>query len=198
MQPIENLIPIEKPERFRDLGAVDIDRLVAMVGKVSEAVWARENAEKENNFACFHHTDHLVFRFIHRNADHRSSYARQLWPAWQGLIQPVLDSVIKPYGFEKPEFPKVMLARLQGGYGIDPHTDGAGSNLHCHKIHVPLQTNAGATFHVDGVDRHLEKGQAYEVNNIKSHGVWNAGDEARIHLIFEVFEGAHERVKEGV
>ena len=81
-------------------------------------------------------------------------------------------------------------ARLAAGGTIAPHTDGAGSNLVTHKIHVPLITNPDALFLAGGVWTHLEAGQAYEVNNIGRHGVVNRGAQDRIHLIFEVYDAA--------
>jgi len=178
-----------KPDFLRELGAVDIKQLSAITSKVSENVWAKEDEAKENNFNCFHHTQHIVFRFIEGMKDHRVSYSTPIWQAWQGMLMPVMQQTIRPYGFKNPQFPKAMLARLKAGYGIDPHTDGAGSNLHTHKIHVPIFTNLDALFHIGGQDFHLEQGQAYEVNNIKRHGVRNDGEADRIHFIFEVFEG---------
>ena len=70
-------------------------------------------------------------------------------------------------GFVEPAFPKAMLARLEAGQHID--TDGGGSHPLVHKVHVPLQTNPRAWLTVDG---------------------------ARIHFIFEVFEGAGRAVQE--
>lgn len=101
-----------------------------------------------------------------------------------------MEKAIEAYGFDKPEFPKVMFARLAAGKTIAVHTDGAGSNLHTHKIHVPLVTNPKAILTTNGESFHLEAGRAYEVNNIAAHGCQNQGADDRIHLIFEVFESA--------
>lgn len=192
MNPIEHLVRIEKPANILDLGEVDVAALKTIVSKTSEAVWQRENAGKENNFACFHHTQHIIFRFIEGMRDHRESYSTQMWPMWQPVLMPIMQKAIEPYGFKQPEFPKAMLARLMAGYAIDPHYDGAGSNLHTHKIHVPLFTNADAMFHIDGDEFHLTEGRAFEVNNIKRHGVNNGGTDPRIHFIFEVFDAAND------
>jgi len=53
---------------------------------------------------------------------------------------------------------------------------------------VPLQTNEGVTFFVDGVGYRLEEGEAVEVNNMGLHAVENRGDIDRIHLIFEYYD----------
>lgn len=180
---------VAKPHTVRVLGPVDCARLTAMVERISPATWAGEDALKENDFAVFHHTQHIIFRFIESNRNPENSYSTPAWDVWQPLLQPVMEAAIAPYGFRKPVFPKAMLAKLLAGHRIDPHYDGAGSNLVTHKIHVPLVTNPRAVFLVRDEKVHLERGMACEVNNIVSHGGENGGDEDRIHFIFEVFEG---------
>jgi hypothetical protein len=181
---------IQKPQNILELGEVDISALKKTVLQTSEKVWDFENKDKENNFECFHHTRHIIFRFIKGMRDHRLFYSNPVWDFWQEKLLPVMNSAIVPYNFHKPVFPKVMLARLAAGSVIDPHRDGAGSNLHTHKIHIPIQTNEKAVFWVNEESFFLKEGVAYEVNNIVLHGVENFGNEDRIHLIFEVFEGA--------
>jgi hypothetical protein len=181
--------PVHKPDSVRQLGPVDVGRLKTLVTRISEDVWALEDAGKENAFACFHHTRHIIFRFIEGSRDHRVSYDRPVWQAWRDHVMPVLRGVVPAYGFQNPIFPKVMLARLAAGSGIDRHVDGGGPNLYTHKIHVPLQTSDQATFTVGDDTFHMREGRAYEVNNLRPHSARNDGDLDRIHLIFEVFEG---------
>jgi len=101
------------------------------------------------------------------------------------MLLPIMNKMVEPYVFTDPAFPKAMLARLEAGQVIDRHRDGAGSNLHTHKIHIPLQTNDKALFYVGDEAFHLAEGTGYEVNNIRPHSVENLGEEDRIHFIFE-------------
>ena len=183
-----DLVEVQKPQYIKELGTVDVAALKKLVDRVSEEVWNKENATKENDFFCFHHTRHIVFRFIEGQRYHRNFYSNPIWKVWQMMLLPIMKKMVEPYGFRQPEFPKVMLARLEAGHVIDRHVDGAGANLHTHKIHIPLQTNEKVLFHIDDKSFNLKEGVGYEVNNITSHGVENYGDEDRIHLIFEVFE----------
>lgn len=180
---------VKKPPNVRLLGEVDSSRLTALARRVSAQTWALEDERKENDFGVFHHTQHVVFRFIEGNRDPECNYANPSWDSWHPVLQPVIDEAIAPFGFRQPEIPKAMLAKLLAGNTIDPHRDGAGSNQRVHKIHVPLVTNPDVVFHVGGESFHLEVGKAYEVNNIVSHGAANRGQEDRIHFIFEVYEG---------
>lgn len=181
---------VTKPKTVRDLGPVDTGALRSRVASLSEAVWQQENARKENSFEVFHHTRHIVFRFTPGNRDPEDHYDTPGWAVWRGLLEPVMDIAVAPYGLAKPEYSKAMLARLEGGQQIDLHTDGAGSNLRTHKIHVPLITNPKALYLCGEQGFHLAEGRAWEVNNILPHGGVNGGDADRIHLIFEVFDRA--------
>ena len=123
---------VNKPDSVLSLGPVDISRLLPLVQRVSDRTWEAENANKENDFDCFHHTRHIVFRFISANADPEIFYSNPSWDAWKPLLLPIIETAIAPYGFTNPVFPKVMLARLEAGAEIDRHRDGAGSNLRTH------------------------------------------------------------------
>ena len=185
---------VAKPARVRPLGAVGVDELRSCVARLSEKVWVQEDGAKENDFPCFHHTRHVIFRFIAGNRDPRRFYSQPIWVVWRRMLLPIMARAAAPYGYAHPVYPKVLLARLEAGHGIDMHVDGGishqGSHPLTHKIHVPLETNAGAVLHVDGADFQLEVGQAYEVNNLVPHGASNGGRTDRIHLIFEAFEDA--------
>ncbi|GAA0283287.1 hypothetical protein GCM10009127_25930 [Alteraurantiacibacter aestuarii] len=187
---------VKKPAKVRDLGAVDADRLTAVVQAISKRTWHNENILKENDFDCFHHTQHLVFRFIKQNRDPETFYANPSWDAWKSVLLPVMEAASASYGFRNPQYPKAMLAKLIAGYGIDLHRDGAGSNPRTHKIHVPLITNPEAYFLFENDQVHLTPGRAWEVNNLIRHGGRNDGPEDRIHLIFEVFEGDYANAPE--
>ena len=192
---------VAKPPAVRRLGPVDVSVLRLQVARLSEKVWRQENAVKENDYACFAHTQHIVLRFVPRDLPGIRFYSRPAWNLWRTYLLPVMAEAVAPYGFAQPVYPKAMLARLAAGHGIDLHTDRGGMNPVVHKIHIPLQTSPHATLTTAGVTSHLPAGCAYEVNNLAPHGAFNGGTEDRIHLIFEAFEGAdiawHEQRWEG-
>lgn len=183
---------VQKPDTVRDLGPVDIGKLLGALEQVPDRIWEHEDSVKDNPFACFHQSRHIIFRFVHRDNDPWNFAPKPLWAVWQPLLLPVMRQAIAPYAFVDPVFPKAMLARLRAHGEIKRHRDGPGTNLVTHKIHVPLQTNALAMFEAGDAVVHLERGRAYEVNNVGPHAVRNGGDQDRIHFIFEVFEGAAE------
>ena len=181
---------VEKPATVQHLGAVDVQALRARVERLSEKAWSQEDARKENDFFCFYHTRHIIFRFIHENQSPFRCYDRPGWLVWKPLLLPVMAQAAARYGYAEPIYPKAMLARLAAGHGIDEHIDAEPSNPLVHKIHVPLVTNPRATLTVAGAEFHLLAGRAWEINNLAPHSAFNGGEQDRIHFIFEVFEGA--------
>lgn len=179
---------VTKPASIRSLGMVDAGRLTDLAAQLSDSAWDKVDAVKENTYAVFHHTQHLIFRFINGNRDPEVYYDTEAWALWAPILEPVMRQAVIPYGFHNPVFPKAMLAKLKAGHDIDLHSDGAGSNVRCHKIHVPLITNPGAVFCLERDEFHLAAGEAFEVNNLKQHGGRNRGSTDRIHFIFEVYE----------
>jgi len=177
-----------KTETVRPLGAVDIAQLRAAVLAIPESVWRQENSTKPNRFDALDRTVHIPFRFVREFDDWRVSDDMPLWPQWRSLLEPVMAQATAPYGYRRGGYPRIMLARMAPGGVIHPHRDGNPSAKWPHKIHVPLLTNPGVTFEVEGVGYHLAEGEACEVNNMGVHAVANAGDTDRIHLIFEYYD----------
>lgn len=195
MQTPANQIPKTAPApnprkttSVRPLGAVEVGPLRDAVLSIPEQVWDQENAEKPNRFEALDRTRHVVFRFVSNFHDWRQSYERPLWTQWRALLEPVMQQAVRPYGYARGAFPRVMLARMAPGGVIKPHRDANPAAKWPHKIHVPLLTNDKVTFFVDGTGYHFAEGEAVEVSNMAVHAVENAGDSDRIHLIFEYYD----------
>src|SRR6478735_4695383 len=177
-----------KTSSIRRLGTVDIERLRDAVLDIPEAVWDQENAAKPNRFGALDATRHIIFRFVSDFNDWRRSDDKPLWTEWRPILEPVLAEATAGYGYDRGAFPRVMLARMQPGGVIHPHRDANPAAKWPHKIHVPILTNDGVVFFVDGTGYRLAEGEAVEVNNMGLHAVENRGDTDRIHLIFEFYD----------
>ena len=69
---------------------------------------------------------------------------------------------------------------------IKPHVDQ--HPLHAgHRIHVPITTNPRVRFMIDGRPFQLEVGQAYEINNQRTHSVMNKARMAGLPLFSTMF-----------
>ena len=170
------------------LGPVEIGALREAVLQIPEELWNLEDSLKPNRFETLDRTRHIVFRFVKDLKDWRTDYERPLWAEWKSLLQPVLDAAVKPYGYARGVFPRVMLARMAPGGIIQPHRDNMPAALWPHKIHVPLVTNDKVGFYIEPNTYHFPVGEAVEVNNLDVHAVKNEGDSDRIHLIFEYYD----------
>ena len=177
-----------KTASIRRLGTVDIAALREAVLTIPEEIWNAENESKPNRFGALDATRHIIFRFVSNFLDWRQSYERPLWNDWRTLLEPVLAAATAPYGYARGAFPRVMLARMAPGGVIHPHRDQNPAAKWPHKIHVPILTNEGVTFSVDGKGYHFAEGEVVEVNNMGLHAAENRGSTDRIHLIFEYYD----------
>jgi hypothetical protein len=177
-----------KTKAARPLGPVPFEALREAVLGIPDELWNLEDSLKPNRFETLDRTRHIVFRFVKDLKDWRTDYERPLWAQWQSLLQPVLDAAVKPYGYARGVFPRVMLARMAPGGIIQPHRDNMPAALWPHKIHVPLMTNDKVGFYIEPNTYHFPVGEAVEVNNLDVHAVKNEGDSDRIHLIFEYYD----------
>src|SRR5215208_5435888 len=177
-----------KTTSIRRLGTVDFAKLGEAARTIPEAVWDAENEGKPNRFGALDATRHVIFRFVSNFLDWRQSYERPLWSEWKALLEPVLTEATAPYGYAHGAFPRVMLARMAPGGVIHPHRDQNPAAKWPHKVHVPLLTNDGVKFTVDGKSYRFAEGEAVEVNNMGLHAVENRGSTDRIHLIFEYYD----------
>src|SRR5215475_13846247 len=94
--------PVANPRKttaIRKLGPVDIAALRTAVLTIRVSVWDAENASKPNKFEVLDETRHIVFRFIDSPRDWRSSHDRAAWPAWRGLLEPVMAEAVRDYGY---------------------------------------------------------------------------------------------------
>lgn len=54
------------------------------------------------------------------------------------------------------------------------------------RFHLPIQTNPNSFVFLNGEIHHLEEGYLYFFNNGAIHSSFNEGDEARIHIVFDM------------
>lgn len=184
-----------KTATVRELGAVDVRALTTAVLALPADAWDKtEDFEANyNKQGAIRSASHVIFRFCDRRQIPFRYFDLPAWSTWQPLLLPVMEAAVKPYGYARGFYPRIMLAKLPGGTFIPPHVDGQAHVSIPHKIHVPLVTNPQTFFFVDEQRFHLAEGHAYEVNNATRHSVVNGGSEDRIHLIFEYLDAELQR-----
>ena len=77
-----------------------------------------------------------------------------------------------------------MLARLPAGASVLPHIDRAPYFSKTLRVHVPVESNDRIWMICGGLAYQMKPGEAWALNNVAMHAVWNAHPSlARIHLI---------------
>lgn len=90
---------------------------------------------------------------------------------------------ISEMGFEPK---RARIIKLTAGLSSSWHRD-APDNIPCVRLHVPIITNPGCFFEVEGDMGHMvADGSSYLVKVNRMHRVFNQGDTDRFHLVMDV------------
>lgn len=81
---------------------------------------------------------------------------------------------------------QVLFIKLEAGKEIRAHTDYGNYFYRAARHHIPIITNPGVIFIIDGEGKHIPEGECWEINNNRIHGVKNNGEEDRIHLLIDI------------
>ena len=175
-----------------ELGSQEINPIQKLLRDLPQTVWESHldptpNPNKKG--VILRKTSHVTFKFTKRRNGVFKIHFSPLWECWKPILMPILENTVRVYGYDQGHFPIIMLAKLPPKCPIIPHSDGTMDYYAPHKIHIPIETNDKAYFFINKQRYHFEEGCAYEVDNIAEHGVLNAGETDRVHLIFEYMFG---------
>ncbi|MCD0486917.1 aspartyl/asparaginyl beta-hydroxylase domain-containing protein [Pedobacter sp. MC2016-14] len=178
-----------KTDTVRELGSIDPFPVIRLLPQLINE-WDSESTYQlnGNKTMTLSEVQHINFRWSYKNRVPIEYLTLPLWEKYKDTLLPIMREVVKPLGYAKGYFTRVMLAKMLPGSSIPSHIDGKLNMWAAHKIHVPLITNDQAEFSVAGQTYYFEKGKSYEVNNAAKHWAKNNGDTARIHLIFEYLD----------
>jgi hypothetical protein len=158
---------------LKDLGDVDSQALIDAVLGSSEEDWA-EQQYRQNAYSVHEHTRSLVLVFC--SGWPELTVTRE--PSWDKLKDtavPLMHHIINEFYPPGGTIIRAMAANLVAGGVIAPHRDKHASFVNSHRIHIPITTNHGVRFMIDGRPHRFEMGHAYEINNQKNHSVMNTG-----------------------
>ncbi|MFK8020981.1 MAG: aspartyl/asparaginyl beta-hydroxylase domain-containing protein [Pseudomonadales bacterium] len=172
-------------ERVRSLGEVDHASLKAKVLTLDEEVWHLDTLRDAQPQRKAVNSVVLVFcnGWQPIRVERRSG-----WDYLNEQVMPLANAIIEQHYQPGGQFLRIMVARLTVGGTIQPHIDQHPSFAVGHRIHVPLITNNAVEFVVDDQPVLMKEGQAYELNNLLPHSVFNGGKEDRMHLIFDYMD----------
>ena len=170
---------------IRELGPVDSAALGEAILAQEEAAW-HEDRYRQETYEVHRQTESIVLVFADLEEWPKVDIHKE--PGWDRLASvafPVMHDIIRRHYSPGGTIIRAMAAKLLAGGKIRPHVDSHPSFHRGHRIHVPITTNPRVRFMIDGRPHQLQVGQAYEINNQKSHSVMNKGKQDRITFIFD-------------
>ena len=173
---------IEEP--LRRLGQIDIDPLKSILLAEPDEAWL-SNTHRQNSYEVHRQTRSLVLVFCDGSARELTVSKEAAWDRLAKIAVPLMHELIERSYAKGGTIIRAMAAKLLAGGRINPHFDSHSSFQMSHRIHVPITTNPRVRFMIDGRPFRLKVGEAYEINNQKTHSVMNSGTEDRITFIFD-------------
>jgi hypothetical protein len=170
---------------LRELGDVPVERLREKVLSLPPEAWLL-NKQRQEDYDVHRQTESIVLIFTDGAGWPDITISRE--PGWDLLIDealPLMEDIIRRHYTPGGTIIRAMAAKLLPGEVIKTHYDKHPSFGHGHRIHIPLVTNSRVRFMIEGRPYQFKVGQAYEINNQKTHSVMNKGKEGRIHFIFD-------------
>lgn len=171
------------PGNFRLRGIVDVAPLAIMVNAFDDTDWHRDD------FRQRHYPVHAPTQSIALVYDEDFRYSKPsrqpVLDTLQPVVEPVLGAIATAFAPSTGYLLRMLLTRMMPGTEILPHIDKGASLRLVHRLHIAVATNVDARFCVEDETRNLKPGEIWEINNCRRHGVVNAGDTPRIHLIVD-------------
>lgn len=171
-------------EPLKKLGPVDVEPLKSAVLGLPDDAWLA-NERRQQDYDVHRQTQSIVMVFCDGPPDNLVVEKREGWDALADVAVPVMHDLIERHYQPGGTIIRAMAAKLLTGGRINPHFDSHKTFRRSHRIHVPITTNSRVRFMIDGRPFRLNVGEAYEVNNQKTHSVMNSGTEDRITFIFD-------------
>lgn len=170
---------------LRELGPVDIGPITAAIDQLDEAAWV-SNQLRQTEYEVHQQTRSIVLCFTDGDGWPNIDVTQEAgWDLLAEQAVPIMHKIIADHYPPGGSIIRAMLAKLLAGNVIKTHVDHHPSFHAGHRIHVPVTTNKRVRFMIDGQPHQLKAGEAYEINNQKSHSVMNKGSEDRITFIFD-------------
>lgn len=178
------------PEPMRCLGPVDVGPLAEALAAQPESLWTADVAFQKR-LAPYRQTQTIYLMMTLGGVEAPT----QRLAGWEPLRH-AFEPIERRIGSFYPGAGRALnaqIALLGPGGAIPEHVDYGPVLEATHRVHVPLETQPGVLFLVEGQNVPLEVGQAYELDNMRPHAVFNRSLRRRIHLIVDYYEESAER-----
>lgn len=173
---------ISEPQRY--LGEVDVNALSQCILSQDANAWT-EQLIRQQSYEVHQDTESIVMLFCDETWPDGDVHREVGWDRLANDAMPLIDHIIETYYNPGGIVLRAMAAKLKAGGRINPHVDALQSFHMGHRIHLPITTNESVRFMIEGKPYRFDVGNAYEINNQKSHSVMNMSKEDRISFIFD-------------
>jgi hypothetical protein len=169
---------------LKPLGPIDIGPLSRAILDLDENTWLT-NEQRQNDYEVHRQTQSIILVFCDGPMNDLAVSKESGWDLLAEAAVPVMHELIGRGYPPGGTIIRAMAAKLLSRGRINPHFDSHATFRRSHRIHVPITTNPRVRFIIDGRPYRMEVGEAYEINNQKTHSVMNSGGEDRITFIFD-------------
>ncbi len=169
---------------IKDWGAVDATKLREAILAQDELAWD-EDEQRQADYDVHRQTKSIVMLFASLTWPQVTITREKGWDRIAAIASPIMEDIIRRFYPSGGTIIRAVAAKLLAGGVITPHIDTLPSFAHGHRIHIPITTNSLVRFMIDGHPYRFEIGNVYEINNLMTHSVMNAGKEDRISFIFD-------------
>ena len=174
---------------YKMMGVIPPNLILELNDLIEPQHWLiNQIRNKMNNLQ---NTESIIFRYFdnYRNSNdsnYKSHFADQpIFDHYRDVINKILDELRNYYDFSDY---MCFLAKLKPKSDVGTHKDVGGFLEECHRVHIPIKTNSKVFYVIDGVRYNWLKGNIYEFDNTRSHGVLNESKIDRIHLMFNLYK----------
>jgi hypothetical protein len=169
---------------IKDWGEVDTTLLREAILAQDELAWD-EDGQRQDDYDVHSQTKSIVVLFASLSWPKVTISREKGWNRIGDVANPIMADILERFYPPGGTIIRAVAAKLVAGGSITPHIDSLKSFAHGHRIHIPITTNKLVRFMIDGQPYRFEIGHVYEINNLKTHSVVNAGKEDRINFIFD-------------
>jgi hypothetical protein len=178
---------LDVPQKI--IGDISMELVDNLLHAIEEDDWHEEDYRRDAgsmnhcNSIPIHHTE-LCYSALETKEPIRMIRECKLYDKFIPYINPILDELRKHYNFNQYA---CFLARLNPNQRVDAHIDRGTFLSMCHRVHVPLKSNAKVKYIIENNTYYWEPGKIYEFDNMRLHGVVNTSEEDRIHLVVNLY-----------
>jgi hypothetical protein len=180
---------IEHP--LAELGEFAVAGMRKAILGLDEDAWLH-NTYRQESYEVHRDTQSVILVFTDGAGWPDIEIRREMgWDLLAEQAVPLMNKIIDRHYPPGGAIVRAMAVRLPSGGVIKSHKDKHPSFHFSHRVHIPLLSNPGVRFTIDGQCHNLQVGKAYEINNQKQHSVTNGGEEQRITFIFDYVPPQH-------